>query len=264
MTATPIPRTLALTLYGDLDVSVIDELPPGRTPARTALLREGQGQRVVRAVRETLERGEQVYVVYPLVEESEKVDLRAATEQAERIRAAFRGRARRPGARPARRRRAGRGDGALRAGETQILVSTTVIEVGVDVANATLMVVEHAERFGLSQLHQLRGRVGRGERPGSACSWRAAAARTARRASRAMLETTDGFAHRRRGPAHPRPRRVPRHAPARLAAGPALRRPGARREARRVAREAARDIVRRDPGLRRSPRAGAGSAIALG
>ena len=89
MTATPIPRSLALTLYGDLDLSVIDELPPGRTPARTLLLREGEGRRVVELVRETLARGEQVYVVYPLVEESEKIDLRAATEQAERIAAAF-------------------------------------------------------------------------------------------------------------------------------------------------------------------------------
>ena len=167
MTATPIPRTLALTLYGDLDLSILDELPPGRRPVRTLLFREGQGARVTELVHEAIARGEQVYVVYPLVEESEKIDLRAASESAEKLARAF------PQARVDLVH--GRLDAAARAaamarferGETQVLVSTTVIEVGVDVANATLMVIEHAERFGLAQLHQLRGRVGRGERPGT-------------------------------------------------------------------------------------------------
>ena len=167
MTATPIPRTLALTVYGDLDVSVIDGLPPGRSPVKTALLRDGEGQSVMRAVRETLDRGEQVYVVYPLVEESEKIDLRSALESTQRIQAAF------PDVRvgivhgrldPEERLHVMR---LFTRGEIQILVATTVIEVGVDVANATLMVVEHAERFGLAQLHQLRGRVGRADRPGA-------------------------------------------------------------------------------------------------
>ena len=182
MTATPIPRTLALTLYGDLDLSVIDELPPGRATTKTDLLRAGEGQRVVELLRETTARGEQVYVVYPLVAESEKIDLRAAVESTEKIRAAF------PklsvdlvhGQLDAAARNAAMARFA--SGETQVLVSTTVIEVGVDVANATLMIVEHAERFGLAQLHQLRGRVGRGlARREPACSSRADPARTAKR-----------------------------------------------------------------------------------
>ena len=194
MTATPIPRTLAMTLYGDLDVSVIDELPPGRQPVRTAVVREGEGERIVSLVRSTLRRGEQVYVVYPLVEESEHVDLRSALESAERIRAAF------PqavtGVVHGRLDAAERADVMDRfaAGGVQILVSTTVIEVGVDVPNATLMVVEHAERFGLAQLHQLRGRVGRGERPGRCVLVARGGGENAESRLRAMLETTDGFA----------------------------------------------------------------------
>ena len=253
MTATPIPRSLALTLYGDLDLSVIDALPPGRTPARTALLREGQGQRVVEQVRETLARGEQVYVVYPLVEESEKIDLRAATESAERIRAAF------PGAGvdlvhgrlEAAERAAAMGRFA--AGETKILVSTTVIEVGVDVANATLMVVEHAERFGLAQLHQLRGRVGRGARRGTCLLVARGSSEDSEARLAALLETTDGFAIadadlRIRGPGEFLGTR--QHG--RL---PDLRFADLVRDAKLVAlaREAARDIVRRDPKLLRAP-----------
>jgi ATP-dependent DNA helicase RecG len=253
MTATPIPRSLALTLYGDLDLSVIDALPPGRAPARTALLREGEGRRVVEQVRETLARGEQVYVVYPLVEESEKVDLRAATEQAERIRAAF------PGERvdlvhgrqPAAERAAAMGRFA--AGETKILVSTTVIEVGVDVPNATLMVVEHAERFGLAQLHQLRGRVGRGSRPGTCLLVARGSSEDSEARLAALLGTTDGFAIADadlaiRGPGEFLGTR--QHG--RL---PDLRFADLVRDARLVAlaREAARDTVRRDPGLARAP-----------
>src|SRR5690606_32360630 len=144
MTATPIPRTLALTLYGELDATLLDELPPGRTPVATERIREGQGARVVGAMREPLGRGEQVCVVYPLVEEAEKVDLRNVTESAARIARAF------PEASVGLVH--GRLDAAARAeamarfesGETQILVATTVIEVGVDGPNATLIVIEHA------------------------------------------------------------------------------------------------------------------------
>jgi len=193
MTATPIPRTLALTLYGDLDVSVIDELPPGRAPVATHVLREGEGRRVVELIREATGRGEQVYVVYPLVEETEKMDLRAATESTERIRRAF----------PELRVDLvhGRLDAAARAeamtrferGDTDLLVSTSVIEVGVDVPRATLMVVEHAERFGLAQLHQLRGRVGRGKRPGTCVLVARGVSDESEARLSALVATTDGF-----------------------------------------------------------------------
>ncbi len=253
MTATPIPRTLALTVYGELDLSVLDELPPGRSPVTTDLLRTGEGARVVHEIRRTLERGEQVYVVYPLVEESEKSDLRAATESAERIRRAF------PRARVDLVH--GRLDATERAaamarferGETHILVSTTVIEVGVDVPNATLMVVEHAERFGLAQLHQLRGRVGRGERPGTCLLVARASTEDSEARLRALLETGDGFEIadadlRIRGPGE----FLGTRQSGRL---PDLRLADLVRDARlvSVAREAALGTVRRDPGLRRAP-----------
>ena len=194
MTATPIPRTLALTLAGELDVSVLDEMPAGRSPVSTAVLREGEGARAVDAIRGALARGEQVFVVYPLVEESEQIDLRAATEMSQRIVRAF------PEAKVdlvhGRLDAAARGE-AMRnfeQGRTQILVSTTVIEVGVDVPNATLVVIEHAERFGLAQLHQLRGRVGRGERPGTCLLVARGATADSEARLRALLETGDGFA----------------------------------------------------------------------
>jgi len=168
MTATPIPRTLAFTLFGDLDHSVLRERPPGRAPVETRVVPLSSGAQVLREVRRTLGRGEQVYVVYPLVEESEKQDLKDATQGFERLTRAL------PEARIDLLH--GRVDARERArvmdrfhkGRAQILVSTTVIEVGVDVPNATLLVVQHAERFGLAQLHQLRGRVGRGQRRGLA------------------------------------------------------------------------------------------------
>lgn len=193
MTATPIPRSLAMTAYGELDLSVIDELPPGRRPIETILLRSGEGARVVDLIRETLARGEQVYVVYPLVEESEKMDLRSAIESSERIARAF------PDHRvdlvhgrlePAARRTAME---RFARGESSILVATTVIEVGVDVPAATLMVVEHAERFGLAQLHQLRGRVGRGARGGRCVLVARGSSEKSEARLRAMTETTDGF-----------------------------------------------------------------------
>jgi ATP-dependent DNA helicase RecG len=253
MTATPIPRTLALTVYGDLDVSVIDGLPPGRRPVETLVVRAGEGAQVAELVRETVARGEQVYVVYPLVEESEKVDLRSALESAERIRAAF------PDAETGVVH--GRLDAGQRAavmdrfaaGAVQILVSTTVIEVGVDVPNATLMVVEHAERFGLAQLHQLRGRVGRGERPGTCVLVARGGGEKGEARLRAMLETTDGFAIADadlaiRGPGEFLGTRQSGHLPD-------LRIADLVRDARLVslAREAALATVRADPRLHGQP-----------
>ncbi|MBI3357769.1 MAG: ATP-dependent DNA helicase RecG, partial [Nitrospirae bacterium] len=162
LTATPIPRTLAMTVYGDLDVSIIDMLPPGRKPVRTFLFGEAQRRRAYQIVRDELRNGKQAYVVYPLVEESEKTDLQAAMQGAKQLQsgefAEFRvgllyGRMR------AAEKEAVMAD--FKAGKIHVLVATTVIEVGVDVPNATIMMIEHAERFGLAQLHQLRGRVGR-------------------------------------------------------------------------------------------------------
>jgi ATP-dependent DNA helicase RecG len=162
MSATPIPRSLALTLYGDLDISVLDERPPGRQPIKTALRSESSRPKVFKFVQEQVRKGRQAYIVYPLVEESEKVELKAATAEFEQLTALFPElrmaliHGQMPGEEKDRVMR------AFAAGEVDVLVSTTVIEVGIDVPNATVMVIEHAERFGLSQLHQLRGRVGRG------------------------------------------------------------------------------------------------------
>jgi ATP-dependent DNA helicase RecG len=162
MTATPIPRTLALTVHGDLDFSVLDELPPGRTPIATALWPQAERGAALERAQAAIGRGEQVYVVCPAIEESEKIDLRAAEAVFADLAARF-GAERTAllhGRLPAERRDAAM-DGFVR-GEVAVLVTTTVIEVGVDVANATTMIVEDAHRFGLAQLHQLRGRVGRG------------------------------------------------------------------------------------------------------
>ncbi len=163
MTATPIPRSLALTFYGDLDVSTLDERPPGRQPVTTVRRAESTRARVLQFVHAELEAGRQAYIVYPVIEASEKIDLRDATSMYEALAAgAFAGRrvALLHGRLPADER-----DAIMRAfrdGAIDVLVATTVIEVGIDVPNATVMVIEHPERFGLSQLHQLRGRVGRG------------------------------------------------------------------------------------------------------
>jgi ATP-dependent DNA helicase RecG len=163
MTATPIPRTLALTVYGDLDVSVIDQMPPGRSPVITRLYYENRRRDAYRLIEGELQKGRQVYVVYPLVQETEKSDLKAATEMAAHLQqdiftawnvGLLHG-----------RMRSDEKDAAMtsfKRAKTHVLVSTTVIEVGVDIPNATIMVIEHPERFGLAQLHQLRGRVGRG------------------------------------------------------------------------------------------------------
>jgi len=195
MTATPIPRTLALTTYGDLDVSVIREGPAGRQPVKTTVRPESRRDEVWQFVRGELERGRQAYVVYPLVEDSEKIDLRAATAMADHLSqevfpefrvALLHGRMKSEAKE--------RVMASFASHETKLLVSTTVVEVGVDVPNATVMVVEHAERFGLSQLHQLRGRVGRSHVQ-SHCIllYQTPLSDEAKERLKAMAETTDGF-----------------------------------------------------------------------
>ncbi len=163
MTATPIPRTLALTAYGNLDISVIDEMPPGRKPITTVWRFDRSAPQIYAFMREKIEKGQQAYIIYPLVEESEKMDLKAATEAYERL-SATEFKKYKVGLLHGRMKAAEKEDVMERfaRNEIQILISTTVIEVGIDVPNATIMLIEHAERFGLSQLHQLRGRVGRG------------------------------------------------------------------------------------------------------
>ncbi len=195
MTATPIPRTLALTAYGDLDVSVVDERPPGRTQVQTLQKPATQRREVLELVRRELSAGRQAYVVYPLVEESEKLeDVKAATQMAaEWARALTASRVGLlHGRLPAAEKEAVMA--AFGRGEIRVLVATTVIEVGVDVPNATVMVVEHAERFGLAQLHQLRGRVGRGA-GASACilMTHGRLSDVARERLAVMLRTDDGF-----------------------------------------------------------------------
>ncbi len=194
MTATPIPRTLALTLYGDLDVSLLDELPPGRKPVVTVARPDAKRRRIYDFLGGEIAAGRQAYVVCPLVEESEVSDLRAATEMADRLqRDVF------------PHLRVGLLHGRMsfqdkervmrefKAGSLHILVSTTVIEVGIDVPNASVMLVEHAERFGLSQLHQLRGRVGRGPWKSYCILLSAPSSEDATRRIAAMVETNDGF-----------------------------------------------------------------------
>jgi ATP-dependent DNA helicase RecG len=196
MTATPIPRSLALTVYGDLDLSVIDELPPGRTPIRTVVRTEGGRAKVYQGLRGELEKGTQAYIVVPLVEETAKSDLKAAEEFTETLkRGPLTGL--RVGMVHGRMKGADK-DGVMRSfaeGQIQALVATTVIEVGVDVPNASVMIVEHAERFGLSQLHQLRGRVGRGSARSYCVLMIGAegAGGDARERLEVMAETSDGF-----------------------------------------------------------------------
>ncbi len=194
MTATPIPRTLAMTLYGDLDLSVIDEMPPGRSPIRTIHAVDRDADRIHRIIAGQLQEGRQVYVVYPVIEESEKVDLKSATEGFKKLSEIFKGRrvALLHGRLKSEEKETAMK--AFAAGEIDMLVSTTVIEVGVDVANATVMLIEHAERFGLAQLHQLRGRVGRGAHQ-SLCILMTPSRLNdvARQRIQAMIATTDGF-----------------------------------------------------------------------
>jgi ATP-dependent DNA helicase RecG len=196
MTATPIPRTLAMTFYGDLDVSVIDELPPGRKPVTTSHKLEGQRLRVFDFIKKEIEKGRQVYVVYPLIEESETLDLNNLMSGFEAISRAF----------PRPEYQLSMLHGKMKAkdkefemnrftkGETQIMVATTVIEVGVNVPNASVMIIENSERFGLSQLHQLRGRVGRGAEQ-SFCILMSSIklSNEAKKRIETMVRTNDGF-----------------------------------------------------------------------
>jgi len=195
MSATPIPRTLALTIYGDLDVSVLDELPPGRQPVLTAVRTQSSREAVYRFVRSELERGHQAYIICPLVEESEQIDARAAVEEHARLSTdifpQFRlgllhGRLSAEEKESVMRR--------FKEGEYDILVSTAVVEVGVDVANATVMLVEGAERFGLAQLHQFRGRVGRGTERSYCILLSDSATDTGLERLETMAQTSDGFA----------------------------------------------------------------------
>ncbi len=194
MTATPIPRTLAMTVYGDLDVSVIDELPPGRKPVETLLRYDEQRTQVYCAVYGQLKLGRQIYIVYPLIEENEKLDLRSLQEGYDLIRDTFKG------------YNVAFVHGRMKPAEkdfqmnlfashkADILVATTVIEVGVNVPNASVMIIENAERFGLSQLHQLRGRVGRGaDQSYCILMSKHQIAQTTRRRLELMTQTSDGF-----------------------------------------------------------------------
>ena len=199
MSATPIPRTLAMSYYADLDVSVIDALPPGRTPVLTKLVSDARRDEVIARVRDACRAGRQAYWVCPLIEESEALQLKTALETFEHLTAEL------------PELRVGLVHGRLKADEkaavmaafvanaVQLLVATTVIEVGVDVPNATLMVIEHAERFGLAQLHQLRGRIGRGARE-SVCIllYAAPLSEQARARLKVIFETVDGFEIARR------------------------------------------------------------------
>jgi ATP-dependent DNA helicase RecG len=193
MTATPIPRTLALTLYGDLDRSVIDEMPPGRTKIITRYVQDKERAKLYEFVRGQIAAGHQAYVVCPLVEESEKIDLKAAEAEVEVLKKIF------------PEHKVGLIHGRMKgeqkdkimsdffAGKIKILVSTTVIEVGIDVPNSTIMIIEHSERFGLSQLHQLRGRTGRGQEQSYCFLMGKPSSDEAKGRIEAMLKTSDGF-----------------------------------------------------------------------
>jgi ATP-dependent DNA helicase RecG len=195
MTATPIPRTLALTLYGDLDVSVIDELPPGRNPVKTYAVLPGALAKVFSLVREQVCRGRQAYIVCPLVEESEKIDLKAAVDLAAKL-AAVEFKDLRVGLLHGRMKTKEKEEtmSLFRQGEIKIMVSTTVIEVGVDIPNAALMVIMDADRFGLAQLHQLRGRVGRSGHQSYCVLVANPKTEEGRARIKAMASTSDGFA----------------------------------------------------------------------
>jgi ATP-dependent DNA helicase RecG len=195
MTATPIPRTLSMSYYADLDVSVIDELPPGRTPIVTKLVSDQRRDEILQRVQDACNAGSQAYWVCPLIEESEALQLQTATETFENLKQNF------------AELRVGLVHGRMKAaekqavmqafvsGETQLLVATTVMEVGVDVPNASLMVIEHAERMGLSQLHQLRGRVGRGAAKSNCIlMYQNRLSDMARARLKVIYENTDGFA----------------------------------------------------------------------
>jgi len=194
MTATPIPRTLALTVYGDLDVSVIDQMPPGRKEVKTYWVSESKRQDLYRFIEKEIASGRQAFIVYPLIEESEKLQLKAAVQMLEKFRkevfqhlkvGLLHGRMSSPDKEEIMK--------AFRAGEYNILVSTTVIEVGIDIPNASIMFIENAERFGLSQLHQLRGRIGRGKYESYCLLMSGGLSEDGKKRLSAMTRTSDGF-----------------------------------------------------------------------
>ena len=195
MTATPIPRSLELTVWGHLDVSILDEMPPGREPIETWLLRHDDRERAYRFVRAQVDQGHQAFIIYPLVEASDQIDARAAVDEYERLqKEVF------PGYRVGLLHGRMRSDekdavmGRFVAGELQILVATSVVEVGIDVSNATVMLIDGAERFGLAQLHQFRGRVGRGEHQSFCLLLPTSESANENERLKAIEETTDGFA----------------------------------------------------------------------
>ena len=252
MTATPIPRTLALTAYGDMDVSRITGRPPGRKPVETRVMSADRSDELIAHLRTALDRGQRAYWVCPLVEESEKIDLAAAEDRAVMLRQAL---GLNVGLVHGKMKAADRDAAmaAFKAGETQLLVATTVIEVGVDVPEATIMVVEHAERFGLAQLHQLRGRVGRGEAKSSCILlWHEPLSQTAKARLKTMRDTDDGFVIaeedlRLRGPGEVLGKRQSGMEEFRIAD------PAAHADLLAVAHDDARLILSRDPDLK-SPR----------
>ena len=249
MTATPIPRTLALTAYGDMDVSRITGRPPGRKPIETRVMNGERMDELISHLRTALDRGTRAYWVCPLVEESEKIDLAAAEDRAVMLRQAL---GLNVGLVHGKMKAADRDAAmaAFKAGETQLLVATTVIEVGVDVPEATIMVVEHAERFGLAQLHQLRGRVGRGEGKSSCILlWHEPLGETAKARLKTMRDTDDGFVIaeedlRLRGPGEMLGRRQSGLEEFRMAD------PAAHADLLAVAHDDARLVLARDPDLK--------------
>jgi len=253
MTATPIPRTLALTLHGDLEVSQIDELPPGRQAIQTTILSRSDRPQAYDLIRREVAQGRQAYVVLPLVEESEKLDLRSAIEEHRRLQETIFPNFQ-VGLLHGRMSSADKDEAIsrFRRGETQILVSTTVVEVGVDIPNATVMLIEHAERFGLSQLHQLRGRVGRGADQSFCLLINSSKAETARQRLGVLAQSQDGFFIaemdlRFRGPGAvlgTRQSGLPDFALASLVED---------QEVLELAREAAAKVIEKDPTLNRWP-----------
>ena len=249
MTATPIPRTLALTAYGDMDVSKITGRPPGRKPVETRVMNAERLDELISHLRIALDRGQRAYWVCPLVEESEKIDLAAAGERAVMLRQAL---GLNVGLVHGKMKTAERDAAmvAFKAGETQLLVATTVIEVGVDVPEATIMVVEHAERFGLAQLHQLRGRVGRGSGKSSCILlWHEPLGQAAKARLKTMRETDDGFVIaeedlRLRGPGEMLGKRQSGLEEFRMAD------PAAHADLLAVAHDDARLVLNRDPDLK--------------
>ena len=261
MTATPIPRSLSLTLYGDLDISVLDELPPGRQQVRTRWLDAFQREQAYRFIRKQVAEGRQAFIIYPLIDESEKLEVAAATQEHERLSlqvfpdlrlGLLHGRMKGPEKEQVMHR--------FRAGELDVLVSTPVVEVGIDIPNATVMMVEEADRFGLAQLHQFRGRVGRGEHPSYCILLSEAPSPEASERLQLVERTHDGFALaeedlRLRGPGEffgTRQSGVPDLRMARLSDLPLLE----------LAREEATMLFREDPGLERPEHARLGEEVA--